>query len=488
MDRLYLSIFAVGNLAINAMALKIGLKRSRFSALFWLSLLLIFSLPALVDTIAGLPHGYAADRYYMAFPHAVDGLAGGVRFAFVYSSIVCATYVAFEHCLGMARRPSSNRNGRLLIWMTRSDTLITMLALSFVVSIGCIAARHWDLSHPFNEFLAWDATPEYETYFFLASTPLIALLVQRKPRQTGWIILVCGMSAVAAYFLGVRYYMFPFIGYAVWFSLNHPAIRLGTKFRRIGLACLGAWVVLTLWGVIRAANARDNPWAELSGAGVGEITEKILLGNEFGTRLAYYDLAWRLESGIIESRGIESLKALFLSPIYPMLQRYLNIVVPISNSKRVFELQNGVLGKGASTGVLVFGNDWFTFGKWGVIIGAVVMGTILFFVDRLQSRGGTLWFLLGPMWTFQLIFFARGGTDVWLAIWGMFLPITLAILIAARLIDRGRPLRTLSRLPQGMTPNPEGRRVAFVIHGDAGSGIESGKLLSSRAFVQGEHG
>jgi hypothetical protein len=246
-------------------------------------------------------------------------------------------------------------------------------------------------------------------------------------------------------------------------------------------------VGLTIWGVIRGANARDNPWAVLI-SGSGQITEKIILGNEFATRLAYYDVAWRLENGTIEARGAESLRALFLSAIYPSVTRKLGIEVPIGNSKRIYELQTGTLNTGVSTGLLVFGNDWFTFGEWGVVIGAAVMGTILFFVDRLQSRGGALWFLLGPMWTFQLIFFARGGTDVWLGIWGVFLPITVATLVVARLADWQRaPRGASSRLPQGVAPGRDGRRFALLTHGDARSGTESKKVLGPATLVRGGH-
>jgi hypothetical protein len=144
-------------------------------------------------------------------------------------------------------------------------------------------------------------------------------------------------------------------------------------------------------------------------------------------------------------RGMDSIYATLLSPIYPFILRQFKVPLPINNSKLIYDIQSGTQGSGVSAGILLFGNDWFVWGWWGLFIGGLTMGFILYFVDFIYDKKSSLWLIMGPMWTFQLIFFARGGMDLWLGLWGRYLPITLIYILLIIAFSANRiPLYTRS--------------------------------------------
>jgi hypothetical protein len=229
--------------------------------------------------------------------------------------------------------------------------------------------------------------------------------------------------------------MFPFIGFILWMYILNLRGKSLKKILYLFLMILIAWVFLTTWGIIRSQNARDNPSEILRNWSDPEFVNQVLLGNELPTRMAFYDIIAR-PTYLYEKRGFESISATFLSIPYPFILRAFGTDIPTSNAKKIYEIQTGVIGSGVSTGVTVFGNDWFVWGWLGIIWGGSFMGILLYAVDKLSNTKSIWWFILGPMSTFQLIFFARGGADVWLGIWGRFLPITFLLIILAYALDK----------------------------------------------------
>jgi hypothetical protein len=306
--------------------------------------------------------------------------------------------------------------------------------MCFVVASVVVILRRGDLTRQFNDFLDAASSPQYEMYFFLASTPMIAILVEKGQRYRVWIYALCLGAIIVSYFIGIRYYMFPFVGFAVWLWILRLDLPIWRRTLIATLTTVASWIVLTLWGIVRDLGVRDNPLSVFRIESFNSLALAIVVGNELPARLCYYDLMARLDY-LDFFRGWEAIEATLLSFPYPLITRALGVSVPMSNSKLIYELQSGVIGSGVSTGATAFGNDWLTWGWSGLLVGGVIMGLILSLLDATYRRQGFAWLMVGPMATFQLIFFARGGTDVWLGIWGSFLPISLLLVGISFILD-----------------------------------------------------
>ena len=440
---------AIVSFIITASAFVYTFKNGRFTSLFWLALLVIAIGPSLFDVIFGLPSAALSglNRQHLYF--APSGLSHAVIFAAGYLIVLSITY------FGVSKIFRTNHNryesfNDLISRLLMSKISIYIFLFSFIASSIIAIASRRDLTREFNDFLEGGVT-DYYTYFLLASTPIMAILLSQKDKKYRNVaILISIVSVLTAYFIGIRYYMFPFIGYLIWMLFLEDKKNIYVKLTKVIIFSVIVWVSLTLWGVVRGLDLRNDPFQVFTmrqirvGGNSNSLGGAILLGNEFTTRLSYYDIVGRLML-INRFRGVEAISATLLSPIYPFIMREVGIPLPISNSKIIYDIQSGTQGSGISSGVLLFGNDWFTWGWWGMLIGGVLMGAILYFVDFIHQKKSSLWLLLGPMWTFQLIYFARGGMDVWLGIWGRYLPITLLyILISAILMAKRIPLDTKS--------------------------------------------
>jgi hypothetical protein len=423
-------LLAAPLVALSLAAFLLTLRNRAFSALYWFCLLAVFVVPALLDVLFGLPALAWLGVFRVYNPDAEQGIHRALLFALGHVGVTAAVY--FPLARRLPAEGDAAHRGAFGRWMRRSPSLVPVLALCFLAAAAAVFAFRGDLTRQFNDFLEADARPQYETYLLLAASPLTALLLEkgRAGRAAGW--LLGAASVVVAYFIGIRYYMFPYLGYMVWMAIVHVRAGIVAKVAVLLLVASTAWLLLTAWGVVRGLGLRDNPTAVLDYYDPVAAREAALAGNELAARLAYYDLMVRMEK-TPEFSGFQAVTATLLAAPYPMLLRPLGIETPLSNSKRVYDLQSGTRGTGISTGTTVFGNEWFTWGWWGIPIGGIGMGALLALVDLLHRRRGAAWMLLGPMATYQLIFFARGGTDVWLGLWGRFLPLT-AVAVAAALV------------------------------------------------------
>ena len=274
----------------------------------------------------------------------------------------------------------------------------------------------------------------------------MTILVQRRSR--GLALVVAGASVIVAYFDGIRYYMFPYVGYLVWSRFIERRKRITPE--RIALivaAIVVSWLGLTYWGILRGSGMRATPIEAIGQLNSQDVTESLLLGNEFSTRLAYYDLSYRMWNELVPTRTVDEIVATLGSTVYPIVLRPFGWTPPTSNSKIIYEIQSGQIGTGISTGALPFGNDWVTWGTIGCAVGGVIMGFLLAGFDELHARQGVIWILVGALSAYQLIFFARGGTDVWLGLWGRAMPLSIALFVMARLlaIMRHEPAESLTR-------------------------------------------
>lgn len=403
----------------------------RFSSLYWFSVLIVFSFPAVMDLMFGLP----AQRYEglndFYFPYVERGMRNALWYSAGHIIISSLTY-HYIIMIYRGRESSASGENPNIQWWSVSGNLRNILWLCFWLSGFVIIYFKFDLSQEFNIFLKEGARAEYQNYFWFASTPLIAILMTYKKNNLRSIAIVSIFSVIVAYFTGIRYYMFPFIGYVFWqtlLSINVSGIR---RLLALFLVAAMAWTFLTLWGIVRREEIREQPLTVLEKD--TDVLVDSALGNELGARLAYYNLLGMPESKY-EFRGYTAVRATVLSAFYPALLQPFDIEVPISNSKRVFEIVSDTKGTGISIGTTVFGNDWFNWGWSGFIVGGVFMGLLLSMVDVIQDRKGSMWILLSPMMVYQLIFFARGGTDVWLGLWGRFLPLTILMFVLAHMLD-----------------------------------------------------
>jgi hypothetical protein len=307
--------------------------------------------------------------------------------------------------------------------------------LCFLVAGAVMVHRRATLSRDFNDFLDTGAAPEYETYFFLASAPVMSILLAKGLK--GPALIVATASILVAYFNGIRYYMFPFIGYFVWLQIikGYKQTRFARLFAILIALAIG-WLGLTYWGILRGTNMRGNPIEAAKTLDRQAVLQTLIQGNEFVARLAYYDLSARLytDRQIPLRIGDETL-ATFGSMVYPLLLRPFGWTPPISNSKAIYEIQTGIIGTGVSTGSLPFGTDWLSWGSLGCIFGGALMGIILAGFDETFKRGGVLWLLIGPLSAYQLVFLARGGTDVWLGLWGRVMPLSIMLMALARVFS-----------------------------------------------------
>jgi len=406
-----------------------------WSALYWLCLALVFSLPVILDTTIGVPYTAASVR----LPFLYVGMLPGVAFAFVH---IVSTVLSWHWI-----RPKLRSSHAVTLYPTDISQLSALpFILCFVISGGAMIYQRADLTKQFNDFLDVNSAPQYATYFFLASAPLMTILVQRRSR--GLVLAIAGASVIVAYFNGIRYYMFPFVGYLVWSRFIESRTKI--KPERIALiigAVVIGWIGLTYWGILRGSGMRATPIEALSELNSQDVTESLLLGNEFSTRLAYYDLSYRMWNGFVPPRPVDEIEGTLGSMVYPIVLRPFGWMPPTSNAKVIYEIQTGQMDTGVSTGALPFGSDWVTWGTIGCALGGVIMGFLLAGFDELHARRGLVWILVGPLSAFQLIFFARGGTDVWLGLWGRAMPLSIALFIAARLlaIMRHKPVESLAR-------------------------------------------
>lgn len=413
-----------------------GLIKSYFSTLYWLSLATIFTIPLCFDLLFGLPEQAFIGRVRYLAPYAQYGIVSATYFSFGHIIVTCITYYV---CIKILLHKESKQSNSHLSWIIYSNSAWKIFFIVFILSSLFSIYKRIDLSRPFNEFLDPSSKPSYEAYFYFASSPIISILLYRRGGKKFTSIVII-LSTIVAYYFGVRYYMFPFIGYYVWVDILSEHKTLMQKVRKLILFGIFAWIALTMWGIIRGLNIRNNPTAIIEDPLLVEysygstLKEQLLLGNEFPTRMACYDIISRLNY-LQQYRGIDSVISTFISFLYPSILRLLNIEFPVSNAKLIYQIQTGITGSGVSTATTIFGNDWFTWGWLGILIGGVYIGLILALGDFVYNKRNTLWIIIGPMWTFQLIFFVRGGTDFWLWIWGRYLPITIVLLILIRLLD-----------------------------------------------------
>lgn len=432
---------AVLAVALNAACALWSLRHSAFSALYWSSLAAVCTVPLVLDVLFGLPEQSFLGSVGRLTMFAEYGIQSAAVFALGHIAISAASY-GLVRALVVRMGAFKNRDADgSRAWLVQSSYSVAVFGAVFLASSIVAIAQRSDLSRDFNDFLDPGANPQYETYFFLASSPLIAMLWAKRVRSRFQVGMVTGIAVAVAYFLGIRYYMFPYVGYVLWmYTIDKPGSTY-SRLRRALLIGAVAWGALTLWGVVRALGIRDNPFALVDDPSIFDETfgysllDRLLVGNELSTRLTYYDLMARLEfAGSF--RGFDAIAATVQSAVYPFILSSVGVPLPISNAKLIYELQSGVVGTGVSSGSTVFGNDWFSWGWWGMLVGGIGMGTLLVVGDAAHHRRGVLWLIVGPMWTYQLIFLARGGTDVWLGLWGRFLPIALVLLVATRVLGR----------------------------------------------------
>jgi len=422
-----------------------GVKHRRYSTLYWLSLIAVFSLPALLDSISGLPSMAFDDFYYWLFPHISRAIFPALLFALIHISATATVYFIVLNIGTNKKKPLSYLfRFRLRPWVIRSKIFLAVFGFTFLVSSAIILWRRADLSRQFNDFLELGTSPTYEYYFYFASTPLIAVLLAGKKR-TRWVAWPIALFAfVVSYFVGIRYFMFPFLGYLVFSRILESKLTFYRRILLLGLAMIIGWVSLTFWGIIRATGTRASPSQVFERMDSRDIADRVVVGNELTARLAYYDLMMRLsESGF--HRGLDTIRASVLAPVYPFILKRLGIDTPLSNSKLTYEIQTGVVGTGVSTGALAFGNDWLSFGWYGAPLGGCFIGLLLGILDLLHRDRRTTWYIIGPMSTYQLIFFARGGTDVWLGLWGRFIPISLGLIFVVYAIEAAIEKITMRR-------------------------------------------
>jgi len=415
---------------INIIAIIYLISRNRFTSLYWSAVLMIFTGPTLSDKFLGMPYKAFEGMVGFSTPFSLEGINNAQIFALGHMIFTLVAYAVLFKFF-----PKKYQLHETLIppvlW---KKLFFQILLICFVASSIIFLIYRGDLSRPFNDFLSGNVRSEYESYFFLASSPLSALGYYLYPKKKSWKIFIGTASVIVAYFIGIRYYMLPFIGYVVWYEVITSNVSTQKKIFKMTTLAIAAWVLVTAWGIIRGLDLRNNP-LEILNLDKTFLVDTMFVGNELPARVSYYDLMGRLQRNWIPRR-FGAIEATLLEIPYPFLTRTLGVWVPLSNSKLVYVLQTGIIGSGVSTGTTVFGNDYFTWGWLGMIIGGLSMGIILYLFDSFYLEQGGAWMLIGPMATFQLVFFARGGTDVWLGIWGRYLPISVALLIFAKILSK----------------------------------------------------
>jgi len=423
------------------------LGKRHFTGLYWFSILAVFCAPAAVDVFAGLPEEALQGSNMLYFPFAENGRYAAVIFALLHTVISSAVYWSLARGWPLGTQRPVEPSPSALRYL-RNNRLLAVMSVCFVASALFYIVARFDLSRQFSDYMDANAAPEYQGYFYLASTPLAALLAYRRDIAPVWKWIVCFVAALTAYFIGIRYFMFPFVIFLAWTGLLELRQSVKLKMLWLALGTAAGWVVATLWGIVRLLNVRNDPLAIVNALGIDRILITLGRGNELTARLACYDIIGRASDSSYP-RGLSAIGAMLLSSVYPAVLRSAGIPLPVSNSQMAYEITSGTAGTGVSTGMTMFGNDWFVWGWAGAAIGGVALGILLFLVDHMQSRVSRLWIVAGPMASFQLIFFARGGTDVWLNTWGRFLPITLFLLLLGLPIE-GDPSKvdaSLSRAP-----------------------------------------
>lgn len=422
---LFPAVLVAGIVATAAMVLTI---RRAFSALYWWCIGLVVCFPLVSDVLQGLPPRALEDGRTVLLVYAAEGVRPAAWFALAHVLVTIAVYgVCVRRAQPSKRTLAPNRMQRTTGERLRSAKPLFWFLL--IASVAVIAIRRGDLTRVYNDFLQEGSAAQYETYTFLAASPLAAILWREGKRARLQLMMACGAALLGAYFLGVRYYTFPFVVYVGWMFALEPR---KSKFSRLAFVTGGILcgsIVFGLWGVARRSGMRDQPLAAAAETSAAELTSE-MFGMEMPARVCFYDLMGRMaETGGF--RGPEAIAIWVESAIYPRVLLLFNRSVPVSNSKRVFELQTGIRDTGVSSGATVFGNDWFAFGWAGAVVGGAIMGALLAGLDHTIWTNGMMAMLVGPLATFQLIFFARGGTDVWLGVWGRVIPIWALVFAVA---------------------------------------------------------
>lgn len=423
-----------------------GLKCRRFSALFWLALILFFTCPACIDVIFGLPIIASVGPFGRYFSLAEQGLSVAFPYVFGYTVLIILGQYAVRRIL---RPLAVVRQKSWLFIALNSHRSELLFGSCFLLACAIALWSRRDLTRDFSDFLADDAKPEYETYFLLASSPLMAIVGLRRGFRSPVAVGIYCIIFVASYFIGIRFYMLPFIGYALWREVLE-AKRFRTQLLSIVSVVVVAWLGVTVWGVVRLMSMRNSPLAALRSIDPATLTSTLAAGNELSARLALYDLTIRINGkGQMDPASVlaEQLKM----GIYPAILQATGSELPSSTSKRIYDLESGTSGTGISTGATVYGWDLFNFGWWGVL-GGIAIGTFLAIVDLLQQRSSGAWMFCSPILTWSLVFLARGGADATLVPWGRAMPLAMILAIIAYM--EIRDTRT-SPLPSLQSPRPE---------------------------------
>jgi hypothetical protein len=218
--------------------------------------------------------------------------------------------------------------------------------------------------------------------------------------------------------------MFPFVGFIVYYSVLKRRSRSRRRYVVLVSAWATGWLLLTFWGVVRDYGLRSAPLSVFAVIDGPSLRQRLIEGNEYATRLAYYQLVETLQD---EPAGIsyEPVVNTIVDGIYPVIQRSLGIQPPVSTSMHIYESLFRVYGSGVSIGATIYGYDWFNWRWNGALLGGLLMGLALRFIDRLQASYPSIFVMLAPMLTYQLMFWVRGGVDFTLGLWTRSGPISL---------------------------------------------------------------
>ena len=424
----------------------------RYTSLYWIAIFLVFAAPAVLDVLIGLPDVRRFSWVAASLSDARFGLFSAICFALVHVSVAIAIQRFGPR--PPVRRPLALQFDKVGRWMVASSTLRIGLLLLFSGSCIAVFWGRGDLLRPWNDFVIGHPRPEYYVYTYFASTPLVAVLAAKYGLRHWMPLGVCAMSIGVAYCFGVRYYMFPFVGFVCMTALLRSRNSgLGKALRLGGIAAI-AWVCLSLWGVIRDYNIRDSPLSLFERASPEVVYDRLLVGNELTTRLAYYKLMYKLRSDHV-NRGLRPVIDSAVDALYPMIRRSLGIREPRSTSVAIYEAVYEARGSKVSAGATVFGCDWFNWAWPGAFVGGFIMGCLLRAVDNVQRRYPALLFCAAPMLCYQMIYWARGGLDFTLGLWTRAFPILGVLLIMVRFMEGSRGRQCSIRASTRCRPHTE---------------------------------